>query len=497
VTPALDVLIAGAGPVGLTLAYALARQGVACRVVDRARHRPTGTRCPVLWPATLTDLAVTGLAVSELAAGSVPLARKVFHLDGDAFGHGLAEPACPWPTPISAGQDRVERLLRRELRGLGVPVGHGVRVCAVDQRDEGVAVMLDGPDGRHQMAARYLVLALGDTAEAATLAGVARPERPFAGYRTLQADARVANGHLPRDEEHIFLSGQRHVGFVPLPGGRHRVFVTLPADQVPDAADVVAQVSGVPVDWLEPPWTVEPRSGLAGTFHTGRCFLVGESAKSTPQPVHGLNSGIQDAVNLAWKLGAVLNGTAAPELLATYDSERRPVAEALVERTERIFAYGTSTNVDGELRERVRQRRHDVRNQPDVGYAGGPLALDALPDAPAVGGRLADASVEMDGRVTTLFGVLPTLRWTLLVRDRAAAGTALQALTRDRPWLAVRRVRPRPGGVDMPELCLVRPDGYVAAAAGSGQVARLDGFLTDIGYPGRTAVTAEGGAACR
>jgi 2-polyprenyl-6-methoxyphenol hydroxylase-like FAD-dependent oxidoreductase len=491
----LDVLVAGAGPVGLTLAYAVARQGVACQVVDQAAHRPSGTRCPVLWPATLADLALVGLPVAKLAAGSVPLTRKVFHLDGDSFGHPLAEPASPWPAPLSVGQDRVERLLRDALGELGVPVSYGVRVCSVADRGDAVEVALAGPDGPYPVLARYLVLALGDTAEAAALAGVARREKRFAGYRTIQADARLVPGRLPGDEEHIFLADRRHVGFVPLPGGRHRVFVTVPTSQESAAAAVVPEVSGVPVDWLEPLWAVQPRSALAAVFHSGRYFLAGESAKTTPQPVHGLNSGIQDAVNLAWKLAEVVRGTAAEALLASYDQERRVVAEALLAKTERVFSYGTVASVDDGLRHRVQQRRYDVRTQPDVGYAGGPLTLapEAAPAstiAALVGGRLPDLPVATDGQVTTLFGVLPPLRWTLLVHDGGGTeptGPALRALTEPRPWLAVRRVRPLRSDPDLPELCLVRPDGYIAAAAARGHATRLDEFLTAIGYRGNAA----------
>jgi 6-methylpretetramide 4-monooxygenase / 4-hydroxy-6-methylpretetramide 12a-monooxygenase len=484
VSPPLDVLIAGAGPVGLTLAGAMAREGVACRVVDQARERPTGTRCPVLWPATLTDLTLAGLGVAELVAGSVPVVRKVFHLRGDSFGHGLAEPASPWPTPVCVGQDRLERALRDSVRGLGVPIGSGVRVAHVEQRPDAVAVTLDESGRRNVVLARYVVLALGDTPDAATLAGVARPEHRYAGYRTLQADGRIERGRLPEDEEHIFLAGQSHVGFVPLPGDRHRVFATLPAGRVGAARTVVTRISGVEVEWLEPLWTVQPRSAIADTFRAGRCFLVGESAKSTPQPVHGLNSGIQDAANLAWKLAAVINGRAPATLLDSYDRERRPTAQALLAKTARIFSYGTSSDVDGALRDRVRQRQHDVRNQPEVGYASGPLTL-ASDAASGVGGRMPDVAVNVDGQATTVYGVLVAGRWTLLVCD----GGGLP--TEPGPWLDVRPVRPSAGG--LPALCLVRPDGYVAAAVERSEASRLEAFLTEIFSP----APAEGVAACR
>jgi len=466
-----QVIVVGAGPVGLAVAHGLSLGGVDCRVLDRSAGPPTGSRCPILWPATLHALVTLGLPVAALADRAVPVRRKVFHLAGDSFGHGLDDPAGPWPVPLSAGQDVLEAVLRDALARRGVAVEYGTRVAAVTDDGDGVLVDVAG-GGRSRLRAEYLVLALGDSAEGAALAGVDRTVRAFAPLRAIAADASLSRppadasaGRLPADEEHIFLGDGAQVGFVPMPGGRHRVSVTFSAGD--DGLAAVRRLTGVQPRWLDEPWLVEPASALAATFHNGRLVLVGESAKTVAQRTHGLNSGLQDAANLAWKLAAVVRGAADPRLLHTYTAERHAVARSLLERTERVLQHAASGPA---LRARVRERRHDLRTQPEVSYAGGPLTgRSDFPDTPA-GAPLPQANVVCDGRVMRLYDVLALGRWTALVRAPRSAA---------HPEVVVRAVTPAPGEAELPELCLVRPDGYVAMA---GAVSEVDTLLDSAGY---------------
>jgi 2-polyprenyl-6-methoxyphenol hydroxylase-like FAD-dependent oxidoreductase len=492
----VDVLIAGAGPVGLAVAHGLARDGVDCRLVDQRPAGAAGSRCPVLWPATLHALTMLGLPVAELAGASVPVARKVFHLAGDSFGHGLDDPAGPWPLPLSAGQEALERLLRDALNQFGVTVEYGVRVVTAAEVDDGVLVDVVGASGRDRLCARYLVLALGDSRDAYALAGVGGVARGFSPARALAADGVLTGAGLPDDEEHIFLTDAGHVGFLPLPGGRHRVSLTLPRDDgrsATAALDHVRRHSGVSVRWAESPWHREPRSSLATAFHNGRRFLVGESAKTAPQWAHGLNGGIQDAANLAWKLAAAARGDAGHGLLDSYTVERHAVARTLLAGTERVLRFAGSPRT---LRTRFRERRYDLKGQPEVIYAGGPLTAgaDDHPVVPA-GARLPQAPVVCDGAATTLYDVLAPGRWTALVRPPALAASGRprpHPVGRDRPCLAVRQVSPLRSGSGLPPLCLVRPDGYVALVASAADGAAPDGsgadgsmvdeFLTAAGY---------------
>jgi 2-polyprenyl-6-methoxyphenol hydroxylase-like FAD-dependent oxidoreductase len=440
----------------------------------------------VLWPAALHALGRLGVPVDELADSAVPLARKVFHLGGEAFGHPLDEPASPWPVPLSIGQDHLERVLHDTLDRLGADsVEYGVRVCGATEDDDGVLVDLAGPGGHHRVRARFLVLALGDTAQGCALAGVRRTVDGTGRLRQ-QADAELLDAALPGDEEHIFLAGDASVTFVPLPGNRHRVCVTLPPGEHRPPEVAVQTLTGVRLAWREAGWSVEPRRALAAAFRNGRRLLVGECAKTTTQPTHGLNGGIQDAANLAWKLAAVVTGAAADSLLETYAVERHAVARALLDSTARTFRYGNAADVAGTLRPRVGRRAYDLRTQPEVCYEGSPLtcSLAEHPGTPA-GARLPQRTIIADGRPGMLYDVIPAARWTVLARTDTltrAGAARLDRLARARPWLAVRHVTPPLTGPVPPELCLVRPDGYISLVGSGKHVHRLDAFLTSAGY---------------
>jgi len=166
--------------------------------------------------------------------------------------------------------------------------------------------------------------------------------------------------------------------------------------------------------------------------------------------------------------------------------ERHAVARALLDSTARTFGYGNAADVAATLRPRVSRRAYDLRTQPEVCYDASPLTrtLAEHPGTPA-GARLPQTTVITDGRPTLLYDVLPTARWTVLARTDTltpAGAARLDRLAVARPWLAVRHVTPAPTGAVPPELCLVRPDGYVSLVGSGKHVHRLDAFLTSAGY---------------
>jgi NADPH-dependent dioxygenase len=490
------VLVVGAGPAGLACALGLARHGLRGQVVDQASRRPAGTRCSVLWPSTLDALALLGGSVGELARQGVPVRRKVFHLGDDSFGHSLAEPDAWWPLPLSLSQDVTEQVLLADVARVGVPVRYQQR--AVEARDtaHGVSVAIDGDGGERRIHARWLVLATGAPSPGSAntvlpntvLPNMGRTSADYPGLRVLQADGRLRGDAVPPQEEHIFLAKGRHAGFVPLPDGRCRVFLAVPpadARRAPDPAGVGVLLNEITrlrfdLDDRGRPWCVVPREDVATVLRVGRRFLVGEAAKVVPLPVHGLNSGIQDALNLAWKLAAARPG-ADEELLDTYHEERHAAALATLEHTRRALGYGSAADVEGTLLPRIRERKHDVRTGPAAGYQSSAISADLRgPDGgPRAGQHMPDIVLRLsDGR-------------NILVADTVRGGWTLLAVGADVPpehtatINAVAVAAPLPSG-----LYLIRPDGYLGFTGGPADGKALAAYCRRyVAPPGQAAAT--------
>ncbi|WP_433336488.1 FAD-dependent monooxygenase [Spirillospora sp. CA-294931] len=464
-TAETDVLIIGAGPVGMTAAAVLAEYGVRCRIVDRRPGPATGTRCTNLWPATLDAMAFMGLDVGALVEGSQPMRHKVFHLGESSFSSDLTEYGAVSPVPLIQSQDVVDGMLRDRLAGLGVKPEYGIEATRVRADADGVTVDLvpAGDSGAvEHVRAGWLVAALGADGGTEELLGVRRVVREFPGVRVLHADARLRDREgIGPDEEHIHLVAARSAGFVPMPDGSHRLFMVAPHDggPPPSAAEVVAAVAEVSGRDLVPetpgcPWQVLPVSRIAETFRMGRVLLVGGSATALPLTVHGMNNGMQDAVNLAWKLGMVVRGTGDERLLDSYTVERRRIARGLLEVTEKVLALGTREDSEATHAPRFKQGKVDMCTQPTVTYRESPLSDDhGRPEGPRAGDP-------MPGLYDPSGGDRPRCtEWTLLVPETCAGGPVphaeLRALANEHRALRLRVTAPGPA------VHLVRPDGFV------------------------------------
>lgn len=508
----MDVLVVGAGPTGLALAAGLAGQGVRCRVVDSAPRPPAGTRCPNLWPRTQQVLDAFGVDMVALRRRSTPFTTKVWQPFDDPITVDIREDSGPWAIPRTAPQDVVATLLTQRLRECGGHVDWGTRLTAVHQDAHGVTVTLEHTGGTtEQLRTPWLVAADGADSTVRGLLGIGWEANAFPEVGWVQCDVAVDCAEtLDPHTEYIFHAPQIHLGIVPLPGGTHRLFLSVPrgtdSTDLTDPAAISALLRGIAgadisVTALDAPWVVTPQAGLAATFRHRRCLLAGEAARTFPLPVQAMNTGIQDAANLAWKLAAVIRDGTDARLLDSYGGERRAVAEALIARTTWLLTSSLDPDAIAMFRAGYAQRggRPLVRTEPDVEYPRSSWVEQVGPAAAAAGVPLPETPVRMNSRRTApLTRLIAGPMWTLLVGADGPLEPELDKqlrLVAERHPVVVRVIHDGSAPartVDLRDdsgqlrrlhagrLCLVRPDGYVGFNGPLDDVPALDAYLSRV-----------------
>ncbi|MDX2642909.1 FAD-dependent monooxygenase [Streptomyces sp. PA03-1a] len=460
------VLIVGAGPTGLALGVDLARRGVPALVVERSDRLFPGSRGKGLQPRSLEVLDDLGVVGSVLASGGPYPQGRVWQ-DGrpvhewEMFERVPATSGAPYGATWMVPQWRTQEILHARLRELGGSVRFGAGLTGLTQDADGVtAELADGTTVR----AAYLVASDGGRSAVRRALGIAMHGETVDPAPMLVADVTLTG--LDREHTHVW-RGPDGTGAVAFPmGGTDRDFqfvATYPAgaerpDTSPDGVrKTVEQRTHLSADdVLEVMWSSDfrPRAALAERFREGRVLLAGDAAHiHSPAGGQGLNTGIQDAYNLGWKLGQVLRHGAAAELLDSYEQERLPVAADVL---------GMSTHLHRSTISRGRpmnQRGAEV-HQLGLGYRDGPLTAETreglAEDALRAGDRAPDAPLSGDGR---LFDVLRGPHFTVL-----AVGTeppaALPGFARAHRAGAGSAVHRGYGE----GLFVVRPDGYVGLA---------------------------------
>ncbi|EST35265.1 hypothetical protein N566_17790 [Streptomycetaceae bacterium MP113-05] len=481
--PADPVVVVGAGPCGLVAACELLRLGVPVRVLEAAESPVPGSRAIILWPPTLEVLDGLGL-LPEADARGVRAAALAYHM-GD--GKTLRVVLGAGNEPLIIPQEETEKLLFGALEKLGGKVEYGMRVTDVDSGPDSVTVHVDTTDGDvERIGAPWLIGADGVGSTVRQKLGT-----PFSGggvpMTFLLAEGEV-EGDFPRHEVHYFLGTAGVILLSPLPGGKVRVSGPVPSG-IPLTQETVQQLldergpGGLRFVSPSTIGTFTSQERIADTLRTGRTFLVGDAAH-----VHsvvggqGLNLGIQDGRNLSWKLAGVIGGTLAPAVLDSYSTERRAVAEQVVQNTGKMVrmaaagpfasrlrnAVWTLMQVTGVLRKWYapmlagRLTRH-----PDVLF-GAPTPKPPR-GLPAPGSRtpawVPDPEAEQTGfRLVTLGsgeGDLPTAARALCARHPQL--THSSTTHNKRGWL------------------LLRPDGFVAAVgAGESELGEIPELLQRI-----------------
>jgi 4,5-epoxidase len=505
-----DVLIAGAGPTGLTLACGLLANGVAARVVDKA-VAPAGTsRALGLQPRGIEVVERLG-ALDDLPERALQVEQIVVHINGKqaasvAVGQRTALVTRPG---LVISQADVEAALRRRVTELGGQVVWGREVAAAEQDSHGVTVgFADGGQGR----VSWLVGCDGAHSRVRELAGVGFPGVPLA-ERFLLVDVH-ADLPLARHSIYSWLDGDTVLGAFPLPGQdvwRLMVPTADPgteADRMTDEA-VLAEVTRQlgertgcdPSLVRDPEWVTSFRvhRRLAERYRSGRILLAGDAAHvHSPFGGQGMNTGIGDAENLAWKLAMVVNATAEDALLDSYEGERRPVAAKAVRSTGAAGNLVLGNHVVARLlRDRVivplmnqawmQRRVWEYLSQLKVTYRDGPLGRQARKwfsgQGPLPGDRVPDVEcvrAEGGGR-TTLHAELGN-KWALVLPGRTVSDehAAVVAKRLGDDAMITLVADHDPNGAIM----LVRPDAHLGWR-GRADPDALDRWLTAVARQGR------------
>ncbi len=530
-----DVIVVGAGPIGLTTGNALRHHGVSCLLLEERTEPRAYSRANNLWARPQELLAGIGLR-DALAENSYAIDTINFFVNGrPTTPIPIADVASPYPKVLYSGQDVIERTLTAEFERRGGHLDRGCTVTGVEQDDEGVTVVLrrdeDGPDERRRC--RYLVAADGAKSTIRPMLGLDfEPER-LPNCMNRQVDAKLSWRRSQEPDQLWFFYYKRgFAGILPVWGGYHRLFFLADDTGVPDRDPTLDEMQAVArevtgdetLTLSDPQWLTHSRFqyGVSPGYARGRVFLAGDAGHlSLPIGGQGMNAGLHDAVEIAWRLAMTLRGEASPVILDSYDGERGGEHARLSAQQARGFRWtvyrGAVTDTVLGLAAKALPnlgsllQGTDDMQQMGVEYPKSLLNEDRLSGlatvvrpGPKPGERAPDAEVTHDGETTSLFRFLTnpdghTTGWALLCfdgRSPEAGAALLDAVEAATPWTWVRPrlvlAGPMVDGAaapvlsDMdgkahgayglegrPALVLVRPDGHIAFRADADRADRL------------------------
>jgi len=491
--PAIDVLICGAGAAGLTLAIDLARRGVSFRLIEKSAMPFHGSRGKGIQPRTQEVFEDLGILDRLFAAGGIYPPQREYRADGSTLDTEVMEvcdatPAEPYQAALMVPQFVTEAVMRERLLELGSRPEFGCELIAFEQDERGVGARLINDGREENIRARYLVGADGGRSFVRHTLGIGFPGKTL-GVRAVVADVFLTG--VSRDAWHRFNEGEMatQIALCPLEGtGMFQLQAPIPLEGDVDLSAagltrMLAERTGrsdlriESVSWAS---AFNMNARLADRYRAGRVFLVGDAAHvHPPTGGQGLNTSVQDAYNLGWKLAAVAAG--APDvLLDSYEEERRPVAASVL---------GLATKLLDDIKRGAMRRGREV-HQLDIGYPhsslaleqpernGGLLAGDRAPDAPIRGSG---------GQATRLFELFKGAHWTLLgfgvdrARVPARAGLHVHTFGSRGDLVDVNGHFRNAYSVATGDWVLVRPDGYIGAIVASDGVAELETYLRSVG----------------
>jgi 2-polyprenyl-6-methoxyphenol hydroxylase-like FAD-dependent oxidoreductase len=488
-----EVLIAGAGPVGMTAASELARFGISVRIVDKAAQRTDKSKALVVWSRTLELLnRGPGGAAPFVEAGFKTTAVNLLAADGQLIGHvSLDSVQSPYPYGLMLPQSETERLLEERLQGQEVSVERQIEVLDFKRTEAGVQALLRHGDGQQETVASNWLLGC-DGAHSFVRHTMAVP---FAG-ETLDSDWMLADVHMkgypfPDSEASVYWHKDGAFVIFPISPGRYRVLADLPltSGSVPPTPTleqtqaVIDRRGPGGLTAFDPIWLAGFRINgrKVADYRSGRVFLLGDAAHvHSPAGGQGMNTGMQDAFNLAWKLALVINNSCGDSLLDSFSPERSGVGDEVLKQAGRLTAVGTLKNPTLQnIRNHVvhfmfglstiQHAFVDSIMEVSIGYPNSPLNVHA---ASTRGGPKPGERAPILGEETPVgWGNIP--RFALFADDTPAS----KALLAKYPSLLESSVRTP--YVEQ-GIWLVRPDGYVALAALQDAIHEVDVYLANL-----------------
>ena len=536
----IEVLVVGAGPTGLTLAAQLCSFGTSVRIVDRLTNRTQESRALAVQPRSLEILDRLGLADSLVRRGSTS-SRLLLHFNQRLIVPvslaDISRPDTRFPFLLFVSQAETESVLVDHLASLGLRIERGIALVSFKVDSDGVVSTLRHENGREEhVRSRYLVGCDGAHSTVRKVTGVAF-EGGMYQQRFMLADLEI-DGPIERDTIHSFVGAIGSLMVFPL--GRPRSWRVIGMDNtgtdVPGVEPIAGELSlrdlqlftdattqGL-LKLYDPAWLTRfhLHHRQASCYRVDKVFLAGDAAHiHSPAGAQGMNTGIQDAWNLGWKLALATKGLAVEILLDSYQAERWPVGRFLLRYTDRLFSLFAKATSPSKIATRLRNamgkwvlpklvasktlRAVAFRtiSQLDIRYRKSPAVAEGQPKlrrGPRAGDRLPDYLGRRDGKPTSLHQQLAVQRFSLLLCGPSnwpasqvrSLGNQYDAL------LTIRRVVPPDSagdlevsaevlaklGADEAAQYLVRPDGHIAFRSGGTQLNGVAQYLA-LWFPER------------
>jgi 2-polyprenyl-6-methoxyphenol hydroxylase-like FAD-dependent oxidoreductase len=499
-----DVLIIGAGPTGLVLALWLTRMGVRVRIIDKTSEPGTTSRALAVQARTLEFYSQIGLADTVVENGRTVTAvnlwvagKKASHAVFGEIGKGIS----PFSFALVFPQDEHERLLIDRLAELGVNVERQTELLDFEEVSGGIRAQLKLKDGSSQIhEVAYIAGCDGAHSVVRQKLNIGFPGGTYSHLfyvADVEATGEVMNGEL-----HVGLDKSEFLAIFPLKDdGRARLVGTV-REEFQDRRENLSwnDVSQRAIDWMHinvqrVNWfsTYRVHHRVADHFRTGRAFLVGDAAHvHSPVGGQGMNTGIGDAINLAWKLAAVLHGRAETALLDTYEPERIAFARRLVATTDRGFTAVTSPTLTARLLRlkiipflmpifvkfaAARRLLFRTVSQTDINYRGSWLSQGRAGSVRG-GDRLPWVKVDSNAADKDNFAALQSLDWQVHVYGDVTPQLKEVCDQRKLP-LHVFSWNPEMAraGLQRHAIYFVRPDGYIARADPSASASSIETYL--------------------
>ena len=486
------VLVVGAGPVGLTMAAELARYGVPTRIIEKSPQRTDKSKALVLWARTLELLDRAGCGVAFVDAGLKVTGANIF-ANGRQIAHvQLDEVRTPHPYALMLPQSETERLLDVHLNACGVEVERQVELVRFFPGADKVAVTLRHADGHEELLEVPWLIGC-DGAHSAVRHGLGMQ---FEG-NTLASDWILADIHLTglganANDVNTYWHSSGVLVVFPISTGRYRMIADVgdayekqlrPDPTLAEVQAIVDQRGPGGIQISDPIWLASFRINerKVKDYRAGRVFLVGDAAHvHSPAGGQGMNTGMQDAVNLSWKLAMVQHGLMAEEpLLSSYSAERSAVGKQVLADAGHLTMLATiRSGVLQTMRNHVaslvfgwspvRRAMATKLSELSIGYPHSPLTVPGKQGhaGPAPGERVPVLDE------VNLVGAGTTPRFVLFAKGDKEGAALLQ-----RHGAVLEPEFRKPFGEDA--IWLVRPDGYVALVAKAGDWAAVEGYLAE------------------